>query len=444
MAVRRLHAEQPAAFDFTSENSQWAAATVAKYPPGKQASAVIPLLWRAQEQQGWVSEAAMRKVGSMLDMAYVRVLEVATFYTMFQLAPVGTRAHIQVCGTTPCKLRGADALIAACKRRIHAEPHHLNADGTLSWEEVECLGACVNAPMIMVGKDTWEDLDADRFDRVLDAFASGRPLPPGPQVLRQLAAPEGGATTLTDPALADGSRVGNWQAAFDERIATAARAKTEAAKVAAQAAGAPAAAAALLPVAPTPTGAPSGAAKVSMTSGTASGTGGAGAGTGGAGAGTGGTASGAGSGAASGTGGAAGAAAGVLRGAGVAASGLAGAAIGIPGVAAAGQAGGSSALAGTVAAGGARAGLLREPRGGRGDDLSLIWGVAEKLEQRMNGMGIWHFDQIAAWSDDDIAWFEGQIDGFKGRLKRDKWVEQCQKLANGWRPDGTIGERPKG
>ena len=147
---------------------------IAKYPAGKQASAVIPLLWRAQEQEGWVTRSGDAQVAEMLDMAYIRVLEVATFYTMFQLAPVGTHAHVQVCGTTPCKLRGADALIEACQRRIHPEPHHLSADGTLSWEEVECLGACVNAPMIMVGKDTWEDSMLIGLTRVLDGFASGQ------------------------------------------------------------------------------------------------------------------------------------------------------------------------------------------------------------------------------------------------------------------------------
>jgi NADH-quinone oxidoreductase subunit E len=241
MAVRRLYAEQPANFAFSAANLAWAAATIAKYPPGKQASAVIPLLWRAQEQEGWVTDPAIRTVAQMLDMAYVRVLEVATFYSMFLLSPVGTKAHIQVCGTTPCMLRGAGALISACKRRIHAEPMHRSADGALSWEEVECLGACVNAPMVMIGSDTFEDLDATRLERVIDGFLSGNPIAPGPQVLRQLSAPEGGQTTLLDPVLSDGSKVGTWQVAFKDRIAAAAETKVKAAAAAALATAAPAA-----------------------------------------------------------------------------------------------------------------------------------------------------------------------------------------------------------
>ena len=141
MSVRRLDAHQPASFAFTPENAAWAEATIANYPPGKQASAVIPLLWRAQEQHGgWLPEPAMRLVADMLGMAYIRVYEIATFYTMFQLSPVGKKAHVWVCGTTPCMLRGAEALVEVCKRRIHEEPHHLSKDGDFSWEEVECLG----------------------------------------------------------------------------------------------------------------------------------------------------------------------------------------------------------------------------------------------------------------------------------------------------------------
>src|SRR5688572_6802137 len=159
MAVRRLHPDQPHDFSFTPENLAWANETIAKYPPGKQASALIPLLWRAQEQgNNWLSEPALRYVADMLDVAYIRAYEVATFYTMFQLAPVGTKAHVQVCGTTPCQLRGAEGLIEVCKRRISEHPHTLSDDGQFSWEEVECLGACANAPMVQIFKDTYEDL----------------------------------------------------------------------------------------------------------------------------------------------------------------------------------------------------------------------------------------------------------------------------------------------
>jgi NADH-quinone oxidoreductase subunit E len=199
MSVRRLDPNQPASFAFTPQNAAWAKATIANYPPGKQASAVIPLLWRAQEQHaGWLPEPAIRVVADMLGMAYIRVYEVATFYTMFQLSPVGRQAHVQVCGTTPCMLRGAEALVEVCKRRIHADPHHLSADGDFSWEEVECLGACANAPMVQIWQDTYEDLTPAAFEKVLDGFASGTPLPAGSQTGRQASCPAGGPTTLKD------------------------------------------------------------------------------------------------------------------------------------------------------------------------------------------------------------------------------------------------------
>ena len=199
MSVRRLAPKevQPASFAFTEENLAFAKQQIAKYPAGRQASAVIAILWRAQEQHdGWVSEAAIRVIADMLDMPYIRVLEVATFYTMFQLAPVGKKAHVQVCGTTPCRLRGAEDLIHVCEHRIHHEPFHLSKDGNFSWEEVECLGACVNAPMVLIGNDTYEDLTKDSFNKVLDGYAAGTPPKPGPQNGRQFSAPIGGITTL--------------------------------------------------------------------------------------------------------------------------------------------------------------------------------------------------------------------------------------------------------
>ncbi|MCP3389353.1 NADH-quinone oxidoreductase subunit NuoE [Bradyrhizobium sp. CCGB12] len=201
MSVRRLAPKevQPASFAFTEENLAFAKQQIAKYPAGRQASAVIAILWRVQEQhEGWVSEAAIRAVADLLDMPYIRVLEVATFYTMFQLAPVGKKAHVQVCGTTPCRLRGAEDLIHVCEHRIHHEPFHLSKDGNFSWEEVECLGACVNAPMVLIGKDTYEDLTKESFGKVLDGFASGSPPKPGPQNGRQFSAPTGGPTTLKE------------------------------------------------------------------------------------------------------------------------------------------------------------------------------------------------------------------------------------------------------
>jgi NADH-quinone oxidoreductase subunit E len=197
MAVRRLHPDQPASFDFTPENLAWAEATIAKYPPGKQASAVIPVLWRAQEQHdNWLPEPAIRYVADMLEMAYIRVYEIATFYTMFQLSPVGRKAHVQLCGTTPCMLRGSEALKEVCQRRIHHDQHHLSADGDFSWEEVECLGSCANAPMVQIFNDTYEDLTPELFEKVLDGFAAGKPPKPGSQIGRQASAPVGGPTTL--------------------------------------------------------------------------------------------------------------------------------------------------------------------------------------------------------------------------------------------------------
>ncbi len=199
MAVRRVApAEfQPKAFAFTADNLAWANEQVKQYPESRQQSAIIPLLWRAQEQHGgWLPEAAIRTVADFLDMAHIRALEVATFYTMFLLEPCGTKAHVQVCGTTPCRLRGADAIFEVCQQRIHHDAMHVSADGAFSWEEVECLGACVNAPMALIGRDTYEDLTAESFERLLDGFANGNPVKPGPQVDRQFSAPVGGPTTL--------------------------------------------------------------------------------------------------------------------------------------------------------------------------------------------------------------------------------------------------------
>lgn len=199
MSVRRLAPKelQPESFAFTAENLAWAQKEITKYPPGRQFSAVIAIMWRAQEQcGGWLPEAAIRTVADMLQMPHIRALEVATFYTMFQLNPVGKKAHVQVCGTTPCRLRGAGELIEVCKNRIHHDPFHLSADGDFSWEEVECAGACVNAPMVQIWKDTYEDLTPETLNKMLDGFASGNPPTPGPQNGRQHAAPMTGPTTL--------------------------------------------------------------------------------------------------------------------------------------------------------------------------------------------------------------------------------------------------------
>ena len=206
MAVRRLAPpqQQPASFAFTPENLAWAKREITKYPEGRQQSAVIPILWRAQEQcGGWTPQKAIEAVADMLGMAPIRVLEVATFYTMFQLEPVGRKAHVQWCGTTPCLLRGGEDLKKVCQRRIHHDPGHLSADGDFSWEEVECLGACVNAPMVQIGADTYEDLTPESFEKILDAIARGEKPEPGPQNGRHFSAPLGGDTTLTGQGQAD-------------------------------------------------------------------------------------------------------------------------------------------------------------------------------------------------------------------------------------------------
>lgn len=203
MSVRRIAKTQPDHFAFAPETQAKADWWLAKYPPSRRQSAVIPLLWLVQKQEGWVSEPAMRAIAALLDMPHIRVLEVATFYTMFHLEPVGQH-HFQVCGTTPCMLRGAEDLKEVCARRIGPK-HTVTPDGALSWEEVECLGACVNAPVVAIDDYYHEDLTAADLEARLDALLAGQPLGPGSAVGRQTSAPVGGPTVLTSPELYDGS-----------------------------------------------------------------------------------------------------------------------------------------------------------------------------------------------------------------------------------------------
>lgn len=291
MAIRRLAESQPEGFAFSDADLAWAEAELKKYPESRQASAVIALLWRAQEKEGWVTEPAIRAVAEFLDMPTIRVLEVATFYTMFNLAPVGRKAHVQVCGTTPCWLRGADDIKRVCRERIHRGQFHLSDDGDFSWEEVECLGACVNAPMVLIGSDTYEDLTAESFEKILDDLAAGRPVKPGTQIDRQFSAPVGGPTTLKE----------------DPNIARSGAAVTsEATKPKA----------------------------------------------------------------------------------------------------------------------------LPAPRGGNPDDLKRISGVGPKIEGILNELGIFHYDQIASWSPEEVDWVDDFLK-FKGRIAREGWIEQAKKLAAG-------------
>ena len=182
--LRRLAIDQPEKFQFTKSNLNWAKAQLKKYPKGRQASAVIPLLWKAQEQEGWVSKPAIEYVANFLNMPEIRVLEVATFYFMFHLKPVGSKAHFQICGTTPCMLRGSEDLIAVCKAKINENQHSLSADGSMSWEEVECLGACANAPLVQIGSDYFEDLDKSSFEELISDVENDKSPIPGSRVGR--------------------------------------------------------------------------------------------------------------------------------------------------------------------------------------------------------------------------------------------------------------------
>ena len=357
--LRRLHPDQPETFAFTPANQAWAEAQITKYPEGRQASAIIPLLWRAQEQEGWLSRPAIEHVSEMLGMAYIRGLEVATFYFMFQLQPVGSVAHIQICGTTTCMICGAEDLVSVCKERIAPNPHELSADGKFSWEEVECLGACANAPMAQIGKDYYEDLTAERFGALLDALAAGDVPVPGPQNGRYAAEPLSGLTSLktydsgktqynASAQLAvdigdtvkriDGTEVPlltPWQGKSGKAANTAAKPKSAAPAAAKPAAAKPAAKPAPAKTAP------------------------------------------------------------------------------------------AAASAGT------KPSTLDAPRAGAADDLKLIKGVGPKLETMLHGMGFFHFDQIAGWGSEEVAWVDENLEGFKGRVSRDNWVEQAQKLAAG-------------
>ncbi|WP_278920969.1 NADH-quinone oxidoreductase subunit E [Pseudophaeobacter profundi] len=369
--LRRLHSEQPESFAFTPANQKWAEAQLTKFPEGRQASAVIPLLWRAQEQEGWVSKPAIEYIADMLGMAYIRVLEVTSFYFMFQMQPTGSVAHVQVCGTLSCMICGAEDLIAVCKDKIAEKPHTLSADGKFSWEEVECLGACANAPMAQIGKDYFEDLTAAGFGQMLDDLAAGKPVVPGPQNGRYAAEPKSGLTSLQDFDSGKAQYNASAQLATDigdgiKRIqgdevplltpwvgkdgVVAGRASADqppkapeaakpAAKQAKEAAKAPVKKSAVVEPA-SPEGA---AAKVTEEQ---------------------------------------------------------------------------------------EPKTLKEARGGLPDDLKLLKGVGPKLEATLNDLGFFHFDQIAEWGEAEVAWVDNRLK-FKGRIERDGWIAQAAKLAVG-------------
>ena len=194
--LRRLHSTQPESFEFNKANKKWVKDLLERYPAGRQASAVIPVLWRAQEQEGWISKPAIDYVADTLSMDPIRVLEVASFYFMFHLNPVGSVAHLQVCGTTSCMICGAEDLIKVCKEEIADEPHSISSDGKFSWEEVECLGACANAPAVQIGKDYYEDLTEKKFKNLIRMLKKGKIPIPGSQSGRFSSEPQTGRTSL--------------------------------------------------------------------------------------------------------------------------------------------------------------------------------------------------------------------------------------------------------
>jgi NADH-quinone oxidoreductase subunit E len=336
MSVRRLADEQPTTFEFTPENRAWAEHELAKYPPGRQASAVLALLWRAQKQSGyWLPRAAIEKVAAMLDMPNIRVLEVATFYTMFNLAPVG-RHLVQVCGTTPCMLCGSDDIKAVCSKRI-GEQGHVTSDGLFSWIEVECLGACCNAPMVQINEDYYEDLTPESFAKLLEDLAVGRPVRTGSQIGRASSEPIGGLTALTTPYGADGHGVRKAPVPANDQppvpldeAAAEAHAEAEAAHISATLATLPADATARQ----------------------------------------------------------------------------------------------------KADAVGTRPLVIEAPRGSGPDDLQRIKGVGPINEKRLQDLGVYHFDQIAAWVRSEIRWV-GTYLSFPGRIDREQWVVQAAKLAAG-------------
>ncbi len=374
--LRRLYHDQPESFAFTEANQKWAEAQMTKYPEGRQASAVIPLLWRAQEQEGWVSKPAIEYIADMLGMAYIRVLEVTSFYFMFQMQPVGSVAHIQICGTTSCMICGAEDLIAVCKEKIAANPHELSADGKFSWEEVECLGACTNAPMAQIGKDYYEDLTSEGFAKMLDAMAAGETPTPGPQNGRYAAEPLAGLSSLTEYDSGKTQYNASVQRAVDLKDGIKRIDGTEEplitpwlgkdGVVAGRAAEAPTPAA---PASPKPVAKQVEEAKKAKKA---------------------------------------------------------------PAKKTAAQKPAAKATTVADAADVAekKPRTMKAARKAGADDLKKIKGVGPKLEQTLNELGFYHYDQVAKWTEAEIAWVDNRLK-FKGRIQRDDWIEQAKKLASG-------------
>lgn len=403
MAVRRLapDAVQPKSFAFAPETEAWLGEQLKKYPEGRQASAVIPLLWRVQKDCGnWLPQKAIEAVAERLAMPYIRVFEVATFYTMFNLEPVG-KFYIQMCGTTPCQLRGSDAIKTVLARKVGA-PHHVTEDGLFSWIEVECLGACCNAPMVQINDDYFEDLTEENFEALLDDLAAGREVRKGSQTGRVSSEPTKSLNTLQDPALYDGSRVGAWKKRFEEEaIRKAAEAKEAESKAKAEAAAATKEAA----VEPKPGKPDAGRATASPVADAP----------------------------------AQRAAAGerpVDPGARVTASEedtrktvdpkaveeeeeMAKRLAALPK---------DASPEDKANAVGERPAGLDAPRGGKADDLKKILGIGPANEKKLNELGVFHYDQIAGWERPQIRWVGAYL-AFPGRIDRENWVEQARALA---------------
>ena len=423
MSVRRLAEPnvQPAAFAFSGANSDWAAQTIKKYPKGREQSAVIPLMMRAQEQEGWVTKAAIEKIADMLGMPYIRALEVATFYTQFQLKPVGTRAHVQVCGTTPCMLRGSEELMDVCRSKIHHDQFHTNADGTLSWEEVECLGACVNAPMVMIFKDTYEDLTPERLAEIIDQFEAGAgpSVQVGPQNGRTRSAPISGLTSLTDEkAILKSTRDAQTTAASqaagpaaDSEVppSNAAKPKTDAAETNAtlkspspQKAAPGSEKAASNAPAPATNAVEANKAEPAVE--------------------------------------------GVARQRKGASKTTAPVTAYQSPELSRGEPIGASAKA--TAAPKPSLDDERRPSGidkpAQPDDLKLISGVGPKIEGILHSLGIYTYAQVASWTQAEREWVDGYLN-FKGRIDRDDWVKQAGALAKGGEAEyiRVFGKKPR-
>ena len=351
--LRRLYHDQPETFSFTPANQAWAEAQMTKYPEGRQASAIIPLLWRAQEQEGWLTRPAIEYVADLLGMAYIRALEVASFYFMFQLEPVGSVAHIQVCGTTSCMICGAEDLIAVCREKIVPNPHQVSEDGKLSWEEVECLGACANAPMAQIGKDYYEDLTAERFGELIDAMKAGQTPKPGPQNGRFASEPLSSLTSLEDYSKNRISENASVQLA-STRNDTLRRIDGSEVPL----------------LTPWLSSAKSESPRPSKSRGKSS--------------------------------------------------------THIPN---------PDPTPLKVQPAGKKPATLKAARKSGADNLKRIKGVGPKLEKLLNSLGFFHFDQVASWSENEMAWVDQNLEGFIGRATRDNWVAQAKELMSSQETD---------